>query len=77
MPRHAILEVTETGSVWVFFPAISRKGYVRLQGGLLIMRNSIDAIQWFATWDTGARKTLFFCSYPSVGMSFQSRNATE
>lgn len=27
-----------------------RKGYVRLQGGLLIMRNSLDALQWFATW---------------------------
>ena len=27
-----------------------RKGLVRLQGGMLIMRNSVEAIQWFATW---------------------------
>lgn len=30
--------------------SLIRKNYVRLQGGLLIMRNSIDALQWFATW---------------------------
>ena len=27
-----------------------KQGYVRLQGGLLIMRNSVNAIQWFASW---------------------------
>lgn len=39
--------------------AFTKKGYVRLQGGLLIMRNSIDAIQWFATWKSLTEVTLF------------------
>ncbi|CAK9080372.1 unnamed protein product [Durusdinium trenchii] len=36
-----------------------KKGYVRLQGGLLIMRNSLDALQWFATWKSLTEVTLF------------------
>ncbi|CAE7799488.1 unnamed protein product [Symbiodinium necroappetens] len=29
-----------------------QRGFVRLQGGLLIMRNSLEALHWFATWES-------------------------
>ncbi|CAJ1397727.1 unnamed protein product [Effrenium voratum] len=36
-----------------------KKGLVRLQGGMLIMRNSVEAIQWFATWKSLTEAALF------------------
>ncbi|CAE7602114.1 ASNS [Symbiodinium natans] len=36
-----------------------KRGLVRLQGGLLIMRNSVEALQWFATWESLTESVYF------------------
>jgi len=33
-------------------------GYVRLQGGMLLMRNGIEALQWFAMWSSLTRNMM-------------------
>merc|ERR1712046_361738 len=38
--------------------ATTKSGYVRLQGGLLLMRNNIEALQWFATWTMLTRSMM-------------------
>lgn len=55
--------------------SLVRKNYVRLQGGLLIMRNSIDALQWFATWAAWitARGSLKFSKGILPTMPFRVR----